>query len=295
MANQIASADNYVAALDQKYMQESVTSVLDTTQEVQYNEKTKKFEVATLEIDGLGDYDRAAIGGTDAYAGGSATLTWQDYAPDYERSKRIRVDVLDDKDAEYLVFANIAGELIQRHGAIELDAVRIAKYASKATKKNEIITNPADVLAALRSATTSMKQKSVSGGKVLFIDYDLYDNIADMDTYKSKAVLGEFSNIIPVASNILNTKVALANGKLGQFGWAPASDSDKINFLIVSEGAVMQFIRHAKPKTISSDVNQLADANEFLYRIQGVADVYKNKADGLYASIAKEDTENTEG
>lgn len=288
MPNQIASAENYVAKLDKKYTQETKTNVLDSQVEVEYNRKTKKFDVGRFEVDGLGNYDRTAEAGTNAYAGGTATLVWDSYEPDYERSKRIRIDTIDDQDAQFLAFANVAATLIEDHAGPELDAYRYARYASAEgiTKVEENLEDATATLKSLRKASTTMNQNNVKeNNRYLFIDHDYYDNIEDLDTTKSKKVLDRFTKVIPVTSNLFMDKITLNTGKDGVYGYSRPEDAKRINFMIVQKDAVMQFIRHKAPKEVSESVNQLADANEWLYRIQALCNVYKNKTKGIYVSV----------
>ena len=288
MPNNIASAENYVAQLDKKYVKETKTNILDSHVEVEYNKKTKKFDVGRFEVDGLGNYNRNAEGGTNAYAGGTATLVWDSYEPDYERSKRIRIDTIEDQDAQFLAFANVAATLIEDHAGPELDAYRYAKYASTegVTKVEENLEDAIATLKAIRVGSTTMNQNNVKeNNRILFIDHDYYDNIEDLDTNKSKKVLDRFAAVIPVTSNLFMDKIELNSGAEGVYGYKRPSDAKRINFMIVQKDAVMQFIRHKSPKTIDASVNQLADANEWLYRIQALCNVYKNKTKGIYVSV----------
>ena len=52
--------------------------------------------------------------------------------------------------------------------------------------------------------------------------------------------------------------------------------------MIIHKDAVIQFEKHVAPKVVAPEVNQDSDAWEFGYRNVGIADVYENKAAGIY-------------
>ena len=54
--------------------------------------------------------------------------------------------------------------------------------------------------------------------------------------------------------------------------------------MVIHNGAVIQFEKHVAPKIIEPASNPDADAWKYGYRNVGIADVYKNKVAGIYAS-----------
>lgn len=61
-----------------------------------------------------------------------------------------------------------------------------------------------------------------------------------------------------------------------------ATNGLDINFMIIHKAAVIQFEKHVAPKIITPELNQDADGYKFGYRNVGIADVYENKAAGIY-------------
>lgn len=55
-----------------------------------------------------------------------------------------------------------------------------------------------------------------------------------------------------------------------------------INFMIVHKPAVIQGLKHVKPKIITPDDNQNADAWKYGYRAYGIADAMDQKLNGIY-------------
>lgn len=279
MANNISKAQKYVPYLDEAYVQASKTAILDTTREIEFIEKAGTFLVPDVEFDGLGDYDRA-----NGYSKGSVKNNYTPYETDYERGKMLGVDVVDDEEAQGLLFANIAGTFINKKVAPEVDAYRFAKYCSIEGIKSvqETIAEGAEI-AALRRAITYMNDKNVPlADRVLFAPHSFIGAIEDLDTTKSKKVLDNFSAIVPVSPVEFKTAITL-----GDNGYTFPAEAKDINFMVVQKDSVMQITRHATPKIIRAEVNQSSDEDLYGYRIIGLNNVYKNKKDGVYVSIAE--------
>lgn len=75
------------------------------------------------------------------------------------------------------------------------------------------------------------------------------------------------------------------------FGTAPGNGktvvvyydtAEEINFMLIHRDAVIQYQKHVAPKVVTPEQNQDADAWKFGYRTVGIADVYENKAAGIY-------------
>ena len=279
MANNITKASKYVPYLDEAYLAAAKTSVLDTTREIEYIEKAGTFLVPDIEFDGLGDYDR-----TNGYSKGSVKNNYTPYTCDYERGKMLGVDVMDDEEAQGLLFANIAGTFVQKKVGPEVDAYRFAKYASIEGVKvvNETIAAGGEI-AALRQAITHMNDNNVAmADRYLFAPHGFIGAIEDLDTTKSKKVLDSFAGVITVSPQEFKTAITLGNN-----GYTFPEGAKDINFMVIQKDAVMQITRHATPKIISHEVNQTSDEDLDGYRIIGLNNVYKNKKNGVYVSVSE--------
>ncbi|MDR3053317.1 MAG: hypothetical protein LBU48_05610 [Coriobacteriales bacterium] len=289
MANSITLIDNWIAVLDEVYQASAKSAGLDTGNNLlKWMAQDKNFKLAKLTMDGLGDYSRS-----NGYPVGDVSLTWELHAPDYERGRMFTVDEMDDEESARLLLMNLAGEFIRTKVAPELDAVRFASYAALAgTKVSATLAAPADVLAALRTAQTTLDEAEVpSNERYLFITPSLYKPIHDMDTTKSREVLSEFASVVEVPQARFCTAVTLLDGvstaeKAGGFVKTVAAQDvvagKNINFEVIHKPAVLQALKHVKPKFISADANQTADAWKYGYRTYGIADVQELKTSGLY-------------
>lgn len=61
-----------------------------------------------------------------------------------------------------------------------------------------------------------------------------------------------------------------------------ASAGKDINFMIIEKSAVIQYPKHTVNKVISPEENQFSDSWMFFFRAYGLADVYENRAAGIY-------------
>lgn len=285
MANAITLAQTFIPILDKVYKQAALTSKLDgasdlAKQGANYNEMI----IPKLEMQGLGDYSR-----NDGYVNGDVTLTNETVKCNFDRGRMFNVDYMDDLETVGIAFGQLAGEFIRTKVVPELDAFRLATYAGTAgiskVSAGANLADGAGVLAALRAGTNKMDEDEVPyEDRHLFITPTLHGMIMDLDTTKSKEVLGRFATVTMVPQTRFYTAIAQKSGKTGEEagGYAKAEGAKNINFMIIHKPAVIQFEKHVAPKIITPEQNQTADGYKFGYRNVGIADVYENKLAGIY-------------
>lgn len=275
MANSIALAQKYVPILDEKYVAASKTSVLDSQEEARFIKEANTFLVADRVLAPMANYDR-----NNGYAQGDVTLNWTPYVISYDRGRMLVVDERDNEESAGMAFLNIAGQYIDECVVPELDAYRIAQYATKADASNKVaadITTSQAAYDAVRAAATALANANVPvSDRVLFVSETVKGLIEDLDSYKSRAALNVFGTIESFADGAFGTTCTLTPA--GGF----VIGGKNINFIAVHKKAVIQHLTHVAPKIITPEVNQDADAYKFGYRVVGIADVYKNKKKGIY-------------
>lgn len=293
MANSITKFKKYVPLLDEVYKQAALTSVLDSDESLaRAGANANEIIIPKISMDGLGDYDR-----NSGYTNGDVSLTNETVQFNYERGRMFTVDSMDDEETAGIAYGKLASEFIRTQVAPEGDAFRFATYASvsgisKVTSGATLSTG-ADVVAALRTATSKMDEDEVPyENRYLFITPTLKGLIDDMDTTKSREVLARFTQIIQVPQTRFYTAIDLYDGKTDNSGSSGANEkpggyvknasAKDINFMIIHKPAVMQYNKHIAPKVITPEQNQDADAWKFGYRKYGLADVYENKVAGIY-------------
>lgn len=283
MANQIAKFKKYVALLDEVYQNESKTAVLESDATLaQQGANANEIIIPKLDMDGLGDYDR-----NSGYVDGSVTMTNETVQFNYDRGRKFSVDAMDNEETAGLAFGKLAAEFIRTKVVPEQDAFRFATYASLAgTKVSGALSTGTDVLTALQTATAAIDNAEVpSENRHLFITPALLIAAQNVDTNKSREILGAFASITKVPQSRFYTAITMNDGKASgeeKGGFAKADDGKDINFLIAEKSAIMQFTKHRVDKAIPPEDNPDADAWIFNFREYGLSDAYENKTAGIY-------------
>ncbi len=283
MANNISLFKKYVPLLDEAYKNAALTSVLDSDASLaQAGANANEIIIPKISMDGLGDYDR-----NSGYTNGDVTLTNETVKFNYERARMFSIDAMDDEETAGLAYGKLSSEFIRTQVAPEGDAFRFATYAGKEgvrTASGELAEGTA-VVSALRAAINTMDEAEVPfEDRYLFITPTLKGMIEDLDSTKSREVLGRFAQVVAVPQTRFYTAIDLKSGKDGEVngGYVKNAEGKDINFMVVHKGAVMQYNKHIAPKVVTPEANQTADAWKFGYRKYSLADVYENKVAGIY-------------
>lgn len=283
MANSIAPGKTYVPVLDEKYVAEAKTSILDANENlVRLAENGKDFYVPKLEMDGLAQHTR----GGD-YVAGDVSLTWELHSPDYDRSRIFSVDSQDNAETAGVAFGSLAGEFIRVRTAPEIDAVRFAKYAEKAgTTATGTLTSGGDTIEALATATISLDEaEAPTDDRVLFITSSVYTPISILQTIQSREILSRFTSVVVVPQTRFYSGITLNDGITSgqkEGGYKKGTGATDINFMVVSKSAIIQSLKHVAPKIITPEANQTGDNWKFAYRVYAVNEVFENKVKGIY-------------
>ena len=288
MANNIALFKQYLPILDEVYKSASLTSVLDGAPELaREGMNANELVIWKMSMSGLANYSR-----NSGYVGGDVTLTNETVKCNFDRGRMFTVDSLDDIETAAVAFGRLSGEFIRTKVVPELDAFRLATYASAAGigKAEGSLTTGKQVVEALRAAHAAMDDNEVPlENRVLFITSGLKGLVDDMDTTASRAALEQAGQVIVVPQSRFYTAITQNDGTTGgqeEGGYKKADEGKAINFMLIHRDAVIQFQKHVAPKVIPPEQNQEADAWKFGYRNVGIADVYGNKAAGIYCHSA---------
>ncbi len=285
MPNTLELATQFIPVLDAVYKAASLTAKLDGASELaRQGANANELIIPVLDMDGLGDYDR-----NSGYVKGSVSLKNETVKCNFDRGRKFTVDNVDNQESANIAFGRLSGEFIRTKVTPELDAFRFAKYASYEgiSSTYASLTKGADVVNALRAAITRMDEDEVpSDQRHLFITSTLYGLVKDLDTTKSREVLDEFASVNKVPQSRFYTSIKQLSGVKDsgeeKGGYQKGDGAADINFMVIHAPALIQFSKHIAPKIVSPDLNPDADAYIFGYRQVGIADVYKNKAAGIY-------------
>ena len=282
--NAIALFKKYIALLDEVYKQSSKTAALDGSDAlVKAGANANEIIVPKLSMDGLADYSR-----NDGYVKGDVELTMETVKFNYDRGRKFSVDAMDNEETAGIAFGKLSSEFIRTKVVPEMDAFRFATYAGTENigKASGTLADGNAVLAALVTAQSEMDEAEVPAEeRILYITPTAYNAVQAVDTTKSKEVLASFSKIEKVPQSRFYTAISLNDGSTGgekAGGFQKAADGKEINFMIIHKPAVLQYPKHTVNKVIAPEANQETDGWLFFYRAYGLADVYENKAAGIY-------------
>lgn len=289
MANVIALAKKYTRLVDEKYVKESVTSILNSPASMaREGANAKEILYRQVSVSGLGDYSRNA-----GYTNNAITVEWKTAEFNYDRGTKITLDTMDNEETmgdTYLVAQN---ELQTQKVAPEGDAFTFAEIASKAgisvaKEEGESYADGEAFLTALLTATSTMDEDQVPAeNRILFATPTLINSIMALDTTKSREVLNSFSSIVKVPQSRFYTKIDLYDGttsgeEIG--GYVKDAQGKDLNFMIVHKPAIIKFDKHVVSDAIPPELNADADAYISKYRKYGLVDVFNNKLAGVYIS-----------
>lgn len=294
MGNSITLFKKYIDKLDDVYKQSAKTAVLDGDSTlVQMGANTNEIVIPKISMDGLGDYSR-----NSGYVDGDVTLTNETVKFNYDRGRAFSIDNMDNEETAGVAFGKLASEFIRTKVVPEMDAFRFAQYAGTTgiskVSTGATLSTGADVILALRAATNKMDEDEVpTENRILFITPTLDGLIQDMDTTKSREVMGRFAEKVLVPQTRFYTVITLYDGKTDTSsqdkgvnqkvgGFVKAAAGKDINFMVIHKPALLQYTKHTVSKVITPEENQSADAYKFPYRAYGLADVYENKTAGIY-------------
>ena len=290
--NGIELAEKFQPILDEIYKKESLTARLDgLSKPVDHNDARTVYVYKTSMV-GLGDYDRAT-----GFAAGNVTGVWEALELTKDRGRAFSVDAMSDEETLGMAFGTLVGEFIRTQVVSELDAYRFSVYADKAGGKPTAaaLTSSSGVLTAIDLAQKTLDGKEVPReGRVLYASEDIYYLLkgALTRTWVSDGTVDrnierlDGMDVVMVPQTRFYSAIEQKTGKDGQEagGYTKAASAKELNFMVIHKPALIQFEKHVSPKIITPQNNPDADAYKFGYRNVGIADVYKNKTAGVYAS-----------
>ena len=285
MANTLALAKKYMTLLDEVYKSASLTSDLDgDTSDIRDGANAEEFVIPKISLQGLANYSKSS-----GFVAGDITLAWETVKANFDRGRKFNIDAVDNEDTAINLIGKLAAAFEREKVVPEIDAVRLAMYASLAggAPAGAVLGTGDAVIAALRAAATALENAEVpEGSAILYITPTLKGLVEDLDTTKSRAVLSKFKKIVPVPQSRFYSAITQNDGttagqEAGSYIKNTTTGKD-INFMAIDPAAVLQIQKHKINKVFSPDVNQSADAWLLDYRLVGLHDAYDNKVNGLY-------------
>lgn len=316
MANSFSLITKYLQnAIDTVFATESKTNLLvNGSKYIDVNFKEAGYvKVMSLLMDGLSDYYRVNNGlgsanngyatypSNDGYKIGNVQSKWEIFQLRYDRGKQFRVDNMDDEEQAGLVIGNLLAEFLRTKVVPEVDAVRFSTMASKTTAtlgnlvSESISAN--QIIGKFNTAFEWLTEHEVpEEEQVIFVNpavMTLIRNTTELTKFLTQADYRSAEGvdfkiekygarpIVEVPSNRFFTDVVT-----NQNGYAPASTSKVINFMVVSKKAIVPIVKLEKSKTWTPDQVQDFDGYKVNFRMYHDAIVPKNKIPGVYCSVS---------
>lgn len=303
MANSIATATLIQKNLDKAAAQQALTGWMEgNAGKIQYH-GGKEVKIPKLNMDGLGDYDRA-----NGFNGGSITFEYETRTMTHDRGRSFSFDELTVDETGFAVTAaTVMGEFQRLKVVPEIDATRLAAIAQIAIgvendTQVEYGYTPAKttIVSKIRAGIKAIRKAGYKGNLVCYVTYDVQDFIEDY--YGEKLAAATFAingvdtrvpsvngvPIIPVIDECMYTKLKFNDGKTtGQTagGYTKADDGLDINFEIMTMEAPIAVQKTDNMRIFSPEVNQDARAWKMDYRKFHDLWVPDNKQKGLYVNI----------
>lgn len=302
MANNIELAEKYQPKLDEKYVKESKTAILDPQAENLDWVNANTVNIFCVETSGAGNYSRnGGNGNTKGYKKGNVTGEWVPYTLNCDRGVQLDVDAMDNEESFGLAFGATAGSFVKYHEVPEIDAYRMMKY-SNATGILEAtpvdITSSTDVKGLVDEGYSTMNDNEVSENRILFVSEAVYRGLSDSIERYAKEGEHNINEIIETYNNMpvirmpkprFNTKINLLDidgNNDGGYEIPTDGTSYPINFMIIEPSAVIQAMKHNKLAIFDPSVVQDFDGWRANIRYYHDAFVRKNGAKGIYLSKA---------
>lgn len=298
---------------DKVYKQDSVTSVLDTTDERVKFIGAKTVKIAKMQFGGLSNYYRnnaeagSAPAGTQFYGSAgfgyqqsNAKMQWETFTLSQDRAASFPIEYFDDEESGGLLVGNAVTEISRTIIVPEIDAYALSTLAANAgTTKSEAITS-ANAISALNDAFLYFEEHEVPAA-----DQVIYVSPAFMKALRESTQITRFIDSTPGEKKV-NYKITEYEGrtlitvpptrfrtkyKAYDGGYGFGDGSMPINLLAVSKSAVIHIKKYEKVKIVSGDLNLAAngfDGYTVYARVYHDVFVPDNKKFGIYANVATE-------
>lgn len=283
MPNVIEYAKIFQQELDKQVVAQATSGWMEANAGlVKYN-GGNEVKIPKIDMDGLGDYDRAK-----GFVEGAVTLEYETKTLTQDRGRTFMLDRMDVDESNFVATAaNVMGEFQRTQVVPEIDAYRYSSISAQAIAAGSarggydpdaetilseikkdihdiydvageiplVITVSMPVWAIISNSTEIMKFLSV-------IDFSRGE-------VKTKVRGIDENPIIPVPSARMKTKYQFLDGKTSgqeKGGFTPEADAKNINWIITPRTAPIAISKTDKIRIFEPDTNQQADAWKIDYR-----------------------------
>ncbi len=240
-------------------------------------------KIPIIDMDGLGDYDRAA-----GFVDGSVNLRYQTKVLTQDRGRTFMLDRMDVDETNFVATAaNVMGEFQRTKVIPEIDAYRYSSIATQAIQNNAAVggytPSESDILKKLKEDIYAIYDVAGEIPLVITVSMPVWAVISNSTELMKVLNTVEFTKgdvktkvraidenpIIPVPSARMKTKYQFFDGKTPdqkQGGFQAAVDAKDINWIICPRTTPIAVSKTDKIRIFTPDQNQQADAWKIDYR-----------------------------
>lgn len=252
MANAIEYAPIIQQTLDESAIQTLLTGWMDANAGKAIYNGGKEIKIPSLEVDGLGDYNR---GSSDGYANGDIKFGYETKTMTQDRGRKFTIDPNDVDETNFTLTASEIMGKFQRTKVIpEVDAYRLSKLATVAisvendTNVEYGYTPHKDtVISKIKKGITTIRETGYTGELVIHLTYDTLTAVEEKTLEKLMAIdfskggittkvpTIDFCPLIATPQNRMYSSITLYDGKSEgqkQGGYVKGSKALDCNFII---------------------------------------------------------------
>lgn len=296
-------ATKFLSVLDEVYQAQAKTADLDSSTLAGQFVGTNKVKLPKVSVDGAGNYDRDL-----GYTQGGVSVSYEEHELKYDRGRKFRVDVIDNDEAAFDLFRQLALQYVRTKEIPEIDAIRFAEIFAAATRVNtlgtvvtkDLVVGTDSAFALFDTAEMTMNEKEVpEEGRVLYVTNEFYKMLKTDTAISRRIDVGTSNNnitrtldmldgitpIVKVPQVRFNSLIQLNDGKTaGQLtgGYVTVVGNKPINFVYATKAALQGVIKRNVAKIVDPATNQSADAYDVFYRAHHDLIVVDNATAGIY-------------
>ena len=294
MINTIEYATKATAALDEKFVAESVTKFLEDGEMKTQFVGTKQVSIPEVDFSGLGNYDRAT-----GFSEGAITITRKIYELKNDRSKTFSLDRMDkDESGVSAEAGEYMGKFVKRAVVPEVDTYVIAKLSQVAKAQTQTVAWNAEAPVEVFNELLTGVQESVGYNDelVCFIDGRAFSALKSSKEFVRNIEVSNFKKgnidttirkidnvtLIPVPADRMKDFIELLDTEAGGYSTEGGKD---VHMLMLPKDFAHLVKKTEKMRIFTPEQNQAMDAYKFDYRIYYDVFVKNSELGGVWASI----------
>lgn len=237
--------------------------------------------IPTMDMSGLGDYDR-----DNGFVQGSIALTSEPFTLQQDRARSFQ---LDREDNDETGVANLAGEVlgefVRTKVVPEVDAYCLSKLGGYAVSaKQTVPVDTGDALDIFNNVLGKVREEvGYDEELVAFVSTTFLHSLSASDKVSRQIVMSDFKKgevhtrvktlddvpLLPVPSTRMRTAYTFMSGGEGQAdgGFAPTENARLIQLIVMPKKAAALVKKGETIRSFTPEQNQKADAYKFDYRL----------------------------